>query len=101
MKLNLSQEQFPSMAGFPIICMKAALGPWSPQVSLLRGRLCTPRGFPEHKFIADSIIKGRGKGRLILPKHSLEMWTKAGEGIQLYPPDVLWKWNFPLRCHTQ
>lgn len=31
MKLNLSREQFPSMAGFPIICMRAALGPQSPQ----------------------------------------------------------------------
>lgn len=44
----------------------------SPLVSssqMLSGRLCAPQGFPEHKFTADSIIKGRGKGRLVLPEH--------------------------------
>lgn len=52
-------------------------------------------GFPEHKLTADSIIKGRGKGRLVLPEHCLEMWTKA-EGIQR-----ILRWNFPSHCHAQ
>lgn len=36
---------------------------------MLSGRLCAPQRFPEHKFTADSIIIGRGKGRLVLPEH--------------------------------
>lgn len=60
LKRNSAQEHFPSMAGFPVICMTAALGPDSPQAAQ-RYALHSKRGFPELKLRTDSIIKGRGK----------------------------------------
>lgn len=87
-ELSPSQEPFPSMAGFPITgrTAAAALGPLRPSTGR---RLCAPWGFPGHRFTADSITKGRGTGRLELPEHGLEMWTKGfgGSGISL--PTVL------------
>lgn len=60
---------------------------------MLCSRLCAPWGFPEHRFTADSILKGRGKGRLLLPEHGLETWDK-GRRRNL----VEVEFPFPLSC---